>query len=105
MSGRNWIMRPAAAEAIRHDPDRKNGNYDKNPTHYASQRAPRPEAIGLPARRFALLWAYAPYCDQVSVLITPYCNPITSVKTSIQRKTAVDMHVPAARFFENARRR
>ena len=34
VSGRNWIMRRAAAEAIRHDPDWKNGNYDKNPTHY-----------------------------------------------------------------------
>jgi homoserine O-acetyltransferase len=34
ISGRNWIMRHAAAEAIRHDPDWKNGNYDKNPTHY-----------------------------------------------------------------------
>src|SRR5204863_9461625 len=28
--GRNWIPRRAAAEAIRHDPDWKNGNYDKN---------------------------------------------------------------------------
>ncbi len=34
ISGRNWIMRRAAAEAIHHDPDWKNGNYDKNPTHY-----------------------------------------------------------------------
>jgi len=34
ISGRNWIMRRAAAEAIRHDPDWNNGNYDKNPTHY-----------------------------------------------------------------------
>ena len=34
ISGRNWIMRRAAAEAIRHDPDWKGGNYDKNPTHY-----------------------------------------------------------------------
>jgi homoserine O-acetyltransferase len=34
ISGRNWIMRRAAAEAIRHDPDWKNGNYDKNPIHY-----------------------------------------------------------------------
>ena len=30
----NWIMRRAAGEAIRHDPDWKNGNCDKNPTHY-----------------------------------------------------------------------
>jgi homoserine O-acetyltransferase len=34
ISGRNWIMRRAAAEAIRHDPDWNNGNYDKNPRHY-----------------------------------------------------------------------
>ena len=34
ISGRNRIMRRAAAEAIRHDPDWNNGNYDKNPTHY-----------------------------------------------------------------------
>ena len=34
ISGRNWIMRRAAAEAIRDDPDWKNGNYEKNPTHY-----------------------------------------------------------------------
>jgi homoserine O-acetyltransferase len=34
ISGRNWIMRRAAAEAIRNDPDWNNGNYDKNPTHY-----------------------------------------------------------------------
>jgi homoserine O-acetyltransferase len=34
ISGRNWIMRRAAAEAIRHDPGWNNGNYDKNPTQY-----------------------------------------------------------------------
>ena len=34
ISGRNWIMRRAAAEAIRHDPDWYGGNYEKNPTHY-----------------------------------------------------------------------
>jgi len=34
ISGRNRIQRHAAAEAIRHDPDWNNGNYDKNPTHY-----------------------------------------------------------------------
>jgi homoserine O-acetyltransferase len=39
ISGRNWIMRRAAAEAIRHDPDWNNGNYDKNPTHYAYSAA------------------------------------------------------------------
>src|SRR5215471_12726394 len=33
ISGRNWIMRRAAAEAIRHDPDWNNGNYDKDPSH------------------------------------------------------------------------
>ena len=39
ISGRNWIMRRAAAEAIRHDPDWNSGNYDKNPTHYISSAA------------------------------------------------------------------
>ncbi len=34
ISGRNWILRRASAEAIRHDPDWNNGNYEKNPTHY-----------------------------------------------------------------------
>jgi homoserine O-acetyltransferase/O-succinyltransferase len=34
ISGRNRILRRAAAEAIRHDPDWNNGNYEKNPTHY-----------------------------------------------------------------------
>src|SRR5205814_722389 len=34
ISGRNRISHRAAAEAIRHDPDWNNGNYDKNPTHY-----------------------------------------------------------------------
>src|SRR6267378_3931484 len=34
ISGRNRISRRAAAEAIRHDPDWNNGNYEKNPTHY-----------------------------------------------------------------------
>ena len=34
ISGRNWIMRRAAAEAIRHDPDYKDGNYEKQPSHY-----------------------------------------------------------------------
>ena len=31
ISGRNWMMRRAAAEAIRHDPDYKGGNYEKQP--------------------------------------------------------------------------
>lgn len=34
ISGRNYILRHAAAEAIRHDPDWNNGDYTKNPTHY-----------------------------------------------------------------------
>jgi homoserine O-acetyltransferase len=34
ISGRNWITRRIAIEAIRNDPDWNNGNYDKNPTHY-----------------------------------------------------------------------
>jgi homoserine O-acetyltransferase len=34
VSGRNWISRRAAAEAIRHDPDWNNGFYERNPTTY-----------------------------------------------------------------------
>jgi homoserine O-acetyltransferase/O-succinyltransferase len=34
ISGRNWIMRRAAIEAIKHDPDWQDGYYDKQPTHY-----------------------------------------------------------------------
>jgi homoserine O-acetyltransferase len=34
ISGRNWIMRRAAAEAIRHDPDWNNGDYAKSPQYY-----------------------------------------------------------------------
>jgi len=34
ISGRNWISRRAGADSIRHDPDYKDGNYDKQPTHY-----------------------------------------------------------------------
>jgi homoserine O-acetyltransferase len=34
ISGRNWLGRRAAAEAIRHDPDWQGGFYEKNPTHY-----------------------------------------------------------------------
>lgn len=34
ISGRNWIMRRAAAEAIRHDPDWNNGDYESNPRYY-----------------------------------------------------------------------
>src|SRR5215831_11534750 len=34
ISGRNWMYRRIGIEAIRNDPDWKDGNYDKNPTHY-----------------------------------------------------------------------
>jgi homoserine O-acetyltransferase len=34
ISGRNWMYRRIGIEAIRHDPDWKDGNYEKNPTHY-----------------------------------------------------------------------
>jgi homoserine O-acetyltransferase/O-succinyltransferase len=34
ISGRNWMYRRIGIEAIRNDPDWKNGDYDKNPTHY-----------------------------------------------------------------------
>ncbi|HZK89536.1 MAG TPA: alpha/beta fold hydrolase [Stellaceae bacterium] len=34
ISGRNWLGRRAAAEAIRNDPDWKGGFYDTNPRHY-----------------------------------------------------------------------
>ena len=34
ISGRNWLGRRAAAEAIRHDPDWNGGFYDKQPRHY-----------------------------------------------------------------------
>src|SRR5215470_7219 len=35
ISGRNWMQRRIAIEAIRNDPDWKNGDYEKNPTHFA----------------------------------------------------------------------
>jgi homoserine O-acetyltransferase len=34
ISGRNWLGRRAAAEAIRNDPDWNGGFYDQNPRHY-----------------------------------------------------------------------
>jgi homoserine O-acetyltransferase len=34
ISGRNWLGRRAAAEAIRNDPDWKGGFYEKQPRHY-----------------------------------------------------------------------
>ena len=34
ISGRNWISRRAAAEAIRHDPEWNNGDYERNPRTY-----------------------------------------------------------------------
>jgi homoserine O-acetyltransferase len=34
ISGRNWLGRRAAAEAIRNDPDWNRGFYDQNPRHY-----------------------------------------------------------------------
>jgi homoserine O-acetyltransferase len=34
ISGRNWLGRRAQAEAIRHDPDWKDGFYEQNPRHY-----------------------------------------------------------------------
>jgi homoserine O-acetyltransferase len=34
ISGRNWLARRAAAEAIRHDPDWNNGFYEQNPRYY-----------------------------------------------------------------------
>jgi homoserine O-acetyltransferase len=34
ISGRNYMLRHAAAELIRHDPDWHDGNYDKTPTLY-----------------------------------------------------------------------
>ena len=34
VSGKNWIQRRVAIEAIRNDPDWNGGNYVKNPSHY-----------------------------------------------------------------------
>jgi homoserine O-acetyltransferase/O-succinyltransferase len=34
VTGRNWLYRKIAIEAIRNDPGWNNGNYEKSPTHY-----------------------------------------------------------------------
>ena len=34
VTGRNWLYRRIGIEAIRNDPDWKNGDYEKNPSHY-----------------------------------------------------------------------
>jgi homoserine O-acetyltransferase len=34
VSGKNWVQRRVAIEAIRNDPDWNGGNYTKNPSHY-----------------------------------------------------------------------
>ena len=39
ISGRNWLGRRGAAEAIRNDPDWKGGFYDTNPRHYVYSAA------------------------------------------------------------------
>ena len=39
ISGRNWLGRRAAAEAIRNDPSWNGGFYDKNPRHYVYSAA------------------------------------------------------------------
>jgi homoserine O-acetyltransferase len=39
ISGRNYMLRHGAAEAIRHDPDWNNGDYTKNPRHYVYSAA------------------------------------------------------------------
>src|SRR5436189_2939824 len=50
ISGRNWIMRRAAAEAIRNDPGYKDGNYDKQPSHYIYGAAGQSFMTESPAR-------------------------------------------------------
>jgi homoserine O-acetyltransferase len=34
VTGRNWLYRRIGIEAIRNDPDWKNGDYERNPSHY-----------------------------------------------------------------------
>ncbi len=50
ISGRNWISRRAAIEAIRHDPDYQDGNYDKPPAHYIYSAAGSSFMTESPAR-------------------------------------------------------
>ncbi len=50
ISGRNWILRRAAIEAIRHDPDYKDGNYDKPPARYIYSAAGQSFLTDSPAR-------------------------------------------------------
>lgn len=50
ISGRNRILRRAAAEAIRHDPDYKDGNYDKPPSHWIYSAAGQSVVTESPAR-------------------------------------------------------
>jgi hypothetical protein len=57
ISGRDRITRHVAAEAIHHDADWNNGNYDKNPSHYGQdrsrQRSPRASREMAPTRAAA----------------------------------------------------
>jgi len=50
ISGRNWISRRAAIEAIRHDPDYQDGSYDKPPSHYIYSAAGSSFMTESPAR-------------------------------------------------------
>jgi homoserine O-acetyltransferase len=50
ISGRNRILRKAAAEAIRHDPEYKDGNYDRPPTHWIYAAAGQSFDTESPAR-------------------------------------------------------
>jgi homoserine O-acetyltransferase/O-succinyltransferase len=50
ISGRNRILRKATAEAIRHDPDYKDGNYEKLPSHWIYAAAGQGFLTESPAR-------------------------------------------------------
>jgi homoserine O-acetyltransferase len=50
ISGRNWILRRGAIEAIRHDPGYKDGNYDVPPAHYIYSAAGSSFMTESPAR-------------------------------------------------------